>query len=154
MLTELCQELRNWFFVEGVTGRFVIEDGQLTDCSFLQNGQYFRIIGSVFNDGVHQYQPDYVPAEGETPDLADETFDGTIWAMAVPPSVIALSEQIDAWNAKYGTVDSQAMSPYNSESFGGYSYSKSGGGSGSGSSSPTATWQSMFASALNRWRKI
>ena len=149
MLTDLCQELRNWFDRNQPKwfGEFKIENGALIlreDMS-LKNGQYFRIVGSALNDGVYQYGADA---------LVDETFTGSIWAMAVPPSVIALSEQIDAWNAKYGTVDSQAMSPYNSESFGGYSYSKSGGGSGSGSSSPTATWQSMFASALNRWRKI
>ena len=52
MLTELCQELKNWFEREIHVGTFTIEGGQLTDCSFLQDGQYYRIIGSVFNDGV------------------------------------------------------------------------------------------------------
>ena len=87
----------------------------------------------------------------------EDAFDGSIWAMAVPPDVIALAEEIEAWQAKYGGVDSAAMSPFNSESFGGYSYSKYGGGtSGSttGASSPSASWQSVFASRLNRWRKI
>jgi len=149
MLTELCQELRNWFTKDENKhfGTFTIEGGQLTDISFLQDGQYFRIIGSIFNDGVHQ-----MPAD----DLQDESFNGAIWAMAIPPVVVALSDKIDEWTDKYGGVDSASMSPFQSESFGGYSYSKgSGTGSssaGGGSSAPT--WKSVFADELNRWRKI
>lgn len=111
--------------------------------------QYFRIMGSVFNDGVHQ--------KGLGSDaLHDETFYGSVWAMAVPPSVIALAEEIEKWQEKYGSVDSASMSPFNSESFGGYSYSKStGGGSyyGDGASGGNG-WKSAFADRLNRWRKI
>jgi hypothetical protein len=147
MLTELCQELRNWFERDKYFGTFTIEGGQLTDSSFLQEGQYYRIVGSVFNDGVHKLVPDDT--------LHDEVFDGAIWAMAVPPAVIALSDEIDEWRAKYETADSAAMSPFNSESFGGYSYSKSGGGTGnSGGNAPATTWKAMFANSLNRWRKI
>lgn len=148
MLTELCQELRNWFDKERYFGTFTIEGGQLTDCSYLQNGQYFRIIGSVFNDGVHVWPDD---------DLHDESFEGAIWAMAVPPAVIALSEEITAWTDKYDGIDSASMSPYSSESFGGYSYSKSSGGGSNASKNRgngAPTWQSMFANELNKWRKI
>ena len=138
MMTDLCKELRNWFCTGRYFGKFTIEDGALlTDV--LQPGQWFRICGSVFNDGVYMY-----PTEA----LTDETFDGAIWAMAVPPAVIALSEEIDQWRKKYETVD--AMSPYQSESFGGYSYTKgttASGGSG-------ATWQQAFKARLNQWRKI
>ena len=105
------------------------------------------IVGSVFNDGVHQKPAD---------DLVDESFEGAIWAMAVPPTVIALSEEIDEWRDKYDGVDSVNMGPYSSESFGGYSYSRSSGnGSGYGNRGNGApTWQSMFVNELNRWRKI
>lgn len=144
MLTELCQYLKNWFDREHFHGKFTITDGSIDLHDHLQSGQYFRIIGSVFNDGVHQY-----PSE----ELTDETFVGTIWAMAVPPLVIELSADIDDWIAKYGGTDSAAMSPYQSESFGGYSYSKSGGGASDGTSL-AGTWQGVFASRLNRWRKI
>jgi hypothetical protein len=85
--------------------------------------------------------------------LTDEVFDGAIWLMAIPKDVLILSEEIDAWIEKYGGVDSVAMSPYNSESFGGYSYSKSGGGSSDGTSK-AGTWQGAFATRLNEWRKI
>lgn len=141
MLTELCQELKNWFERDKYFGTFTIESGEIAvPVGSLRDGQFFRIIGSVFNDGVHQY-----PAT----DLHDEVFEGAIWAMAVPPAVIELSEEIDAWIEKYDNVVS---SPYASESFGGYSYSKASSGQGSAASGPT--WQSVYASKLNRYRKI
>lgn len=142
MLTELCHELNNWFDTERHFGLFTIENGELS-VSFLQNGQYFRIVGSVFNDGVHQY-PDTR--------LSDETFDGAVWAMAVPPAIMTLNQDIMAWQRKYGTADSEAMSPFTSESFGGYSYSKSSGSSGSDTGG--VSWKTAFASRLNQWRKI
>ena len=147
MLTELCQELRNWFERKKFYGTFTIENGQITvpDGS-LQNGQYFRIIGSVFNDGVHKYEPESESAET----LADEVFEGAIWSMAVPPSVVDLSERISEWVTKYGD---SVSSPYSSESFGGYSYQKASSGQGNAASS-NPTWQTTFASELNRWRKI
>ena len=142
MLTELCQELRNWFEREKYFGTFTIENGQINvpDGS-LQSGQYFRIVGSVFNDGVHQYGTD---------ELRDEVFEGAIWSMAVPPAVIDLSERISEWVTKYGD---SVSSPYSSESFGGYSYQKANVGQGNAASS-NPTWQSTFANELNRYRKI
>ena len=145
MLTELCQELRNWFERKKFFGTFTIENGQidLPDGS-LQSGQYFRIVGSVFNDGVHKYDP-----ESES-QLVDEVFEGAIWSMGVPPAVVDLSERISEWVTTYGD---SVSSPYSSESFGGYSYTKASSGQGNAASS-SPTWQSTFASELNRWRKI
>ena len=140
MLTELCQELHNWFNDEVYAGDFSIENGGIS-LPFLQDGQYFRIVGSVFNDGVHCY-------EASSLNLQDEVFTGAIWPMKVPPAVIALSEQISDWVEKNGSA---VLSPYQSETWGGYSYTlKSGlsdGASGTG-------WQSVFAKQLNRWRKM
>jgi len=137
MLTEMCKELNNWFECKKVFGTFTIKDGQIiVPEDSLQNGQFFRIVGSVFNDGVHQY-----PVE----DLVNETFTGAIWLMAVPPAVVDLSERISEWMTTYG---SSVSSPYSSESFGGYSYSKTSSGQGN------ATWRSTFADELTRWRKI
>lgn len=146
MLAELCKELNNWDFqkrAEKYHGKFTIENGNLVDFPYLKDDQYFRIIGSVFNDGIYRY-----PAT-----LHDEVFDGSIWAMAIPDEVVALADEIEAWIAKYGTVDSVNMSPYTSESFGGYSYSKSGGGAAD-TTGGGGTWKSVFSSRLNKWRKI
>lgn len=146
MLTELCQELHNWFDRERHTGTFEITGGVIT-ASFLVPGQYYRVIGSIFNDGVHEYT-------GEADeDLKDETWEGAVWALAIPKAVINLSTEIDAWRQKYERAGSAAMSPFTSESFGGYSYSKSGAGTSSSTTGATG-WVGAFASQLNRWRKI
>lgn len=143
MLSELCHDLRNYFETDKYFGKFEIKDNTITGDFILQEGQYFRIAGSVFNDGVYRYD--------DSMQLDDEEFGGAIWAMAVPDEVIALATEIEEWNKLYGGADSANMSPYNSESFGGYSYSKSGGGS---STDGTGTWQKAFANRLNKWRKI
>ena len=158
MLTDLCQELRNWFDrnLPKYFGTFSIHDGDVffvgsdgTETSMseldLATNQYFRIVGSVFNDGVHKY------ASTELASLVTERFNnGAVWLMAVPPAVIALDAKIKAWQDKYGEV---SASPFTSESFGGYSYSKSAGTSGANGGGGT-TWQSAFKSELNKWRKI
>ncbi len=137
MIDQICREINNYFDVERIFDNFTISGGSI-DLP-LQEGQYFRIIGSIFNDGVYQY--------GEELDLKDETFDGAIWAMAVPNQVIALSEEINQWILDNSEILS---SPYQSESFGGYSYSLK---NSSSSDDGALTWQSHFASRLNVWRK-
>lgn len=140
MLTDLCQELHNWFEVEKHTGEFTITEGVLA-ASFLQPGQYFRVIGSVFNDGVWSY--------GENGDkLADETFEGTVWALAIPRAVLSLNTEIEAWITKYGNTIS---SPFSGESLSAtsYSYSKA-----SGENLQSMTWQKVFSQKLRRWRKL
>lgn len=144
MLTEICAFLRNWFVRDKFFGDFVISNGQLTrsDGSALPllSGQYFRIIGSIFSDGVHK--ADDV--------LTDEEFTGAVWSMAVPPDFLALVEEINGWV----TDNAQAIaSPYASESFAGYSYSLKSGSSASDGSGGMG-WQSQFAARLNPWRKI
>ena len=141
-LTEFCTETNNWFDrgKEKLYGTFDIVNNELIiEPSFLQVGQYFRIAGSVFNDGVYQY-----PAL----DLTDETFEGVIWQMAVPKEVLTLIKDITAYELANADV---IASPYNSESFGGYSYSKGMGNAGGGSS---ADWQAHFARRINKWRKL
>lgn len=146
MLFELLTELKNFFDIHRAFGNFTITSGKLNLDYISYNcmkGQYIRIVGSVFNDGVYKYTDDL--------ELKDETFTGAIWLLAIPQAVINLADEIAEWQTKYGGVDSEAMSPYTSESFGGYSYSKNGAGSGDGKS---GTWQSAFASRMNVWRKI
>ena len=139
MLEQVLMNIRNWFPVKGgiYSGTFTIEDGGIA-LPFLANGQYFRICGSVFNDGLHQY-----PAS----DLKAETFDGAVWALAVPQAVIELSTEIESWQKKNGEA---ASGIYQSESFGGYSYSKATDAETGGA----VTWQSAFKKQLSVWRKI
>jgi len=149
MLNELCKELNNWFEKLVIVGDIRIADGKIKNPKFLsviQENQYFRIIGSVFNDGVYQYTDEL--------NLVDEEYHGGLWTMAIPKDVIDLATDIKNWCDKYAGVDSVAMSPFNSESFGGYSYSKSTGGSSSGGVDAPSSWQSVFANRLKHWRKL
>ncbi len=134
MIDEICASLHNYFAMDIVPGEYTVNDGEIT-LPFLAAGQFFRVVGSVFCDGVYRCG-DKLPA--------DETFDGAIWAMAIPPALEAIAAEIEEWKAKNADV---LASPYQSESFGGYSYSK-------GTGSDSASWQGAFASRLNRWRKI
>ena len=138
MLTELCAELRNYFEVPNGRhfGTFTISGGSIAPLDFLQEGQYFRIVGSVFNDGVYQY-----PATS----LTDEVFEGAVWSMAVPPAVIDLSAEIEEYNKSAGKP-----SVYTSESYpNGYSYTRATDASG-----VPLSWQKAFSSRLSKWRKL
>lgn len=132
MLETVLMYLNNWFAVGRYDDTYTIENGKLT-LPFLVNGQYFRIVGSLFNDGVYQY-----PAE-----LADETFDGSVWALAIPKALLSTVEEITAWTAKNGD-----SGPYTSESFGGYSYSKA-----TNSKGLAVGWRDVFATQLAPWKK-
>ena len=140
MLTELCAELRNYFLRDEADiyeGEYTIADGTIDLGNILVSGQYFRIVGSVLTDGVYQYP---------TTSLIDEEFHGSIWAMAVPPAVVALATEIEEWSVKNEVT---LNSPYTSESWGGYSYSKA-----SGTNGKAYTWKDQFSSRLDKWRRI
>lgn len=142
MLEQVLQETKDWFIVpNGVhSGTYTIQGGGIT-LPFLQDGQYFRICGSLFNDGLHQYGPAMEM-------LQDETFDGTVWALAVPKAVVELAGEIATWQDKYKDV---LDSPFQAESFGGYSYSKA---SGAGDSTDSGGWRAAFRARLNSYRKL
>ena len=146
MLTQVCQYLRNWFARDILLGDFTITNNTLTYADGtalpLIAGQYFRVVGSLFNDGVHKLDNKLT--------LTDETFSGAVWSMAVPPVVVSLAEEIAAWIT---ANESAINSPYQSESFGGYSYSLKSGGS-TGANVGGATWENQFADRLSPWRKI
>lgn len=137
MLEAVLQNLNNWFERDRLAGWFRIEGGALAlPDGFLLDGQRFRIKGSVLNDGLHEW-----PATG----LADEEFDGEVTALAVPKAVQDLAAEIEQWQADNAKA---AQSPLQSESFGGYTYTKASGANGA------LTWQDVFRSQLNRWRKL
>ena len=139
MLEQVLKYLRNWFCVSVHAGDYSVVGGQL-ELNFLQAGQYFRVVGSVFNDGVYQY-----PSV-----LKDETFRGSIWALAVPSSVSDLATEIETWSKEN---EKRLNSPYQSESFGGYSYTLKSAYSPKGGSA-SVSWENVFSSRLNAWRKM
>ena len=164
----LCAETHNYFEFSKNIGDYKIEGGVLS-LPFLSVGQFFRIVGSKFNDGIYVYGPEGkvsrdaewqkayaestwnpVPAvvwkETAGFTLADEEFHGAIWPLGIPKAFVMLAEEVKA----YTDSDMAKASPYISESFGGYSYSKGIGSTGNADNS----WQKVFATKLNRFRKV
>lgn len=131
MLEAVLMHLNNWFPAGGGkhAGTFAARHGALC-APFLLPGQYYRIRGSVLNDGLHR--------QGDN-DLHRETFTGEVWALAIPREVIALSQQIEAWCAQHPESDLV------SERFGDYSYTRAGASGG---------WQSAFAARLAPYRRV
>ena len=146
MLNEILSYLRNYFEIDKLFGNFIIKDGVLTYADGeeipIKERQYIRVVGSTFNDGIYQYFDD-TPIDF----ICDESFNGAIWRLAIPQDVISVADEISAYRAKYESVDSPSMSPYTSESFGGYSYSKN-------TSDGSSNWRTTFAPTLSRYRKI
>lgn len=152
LLEEICQNIRNYFcdYRKGdvCAGEFLIENGVIsgvngTKTPVIYSGMYYRIVGSRLNSGIILAGTDTLTDE--------ETFDGEVWLMRIPIPFLALVADIKDWQDKNGGADSANMSPFASESFGGYSYSK---GSTYGGNSAAVSWQAQFASRLNAWRKI
>lgn len=137
MLEKVLTYLGNWFETDRKRGSFAIAGGSL-DLPYMKDGQYYRIVGSVFNDGLHKH-PEF---------LMDEEFEGEVWPLAVPAVIIDLSEEIAEWKAD----NAKALnSPYSSESFGGYSYTKPTSNAAQGASDG---WKQHFASELSGWMKL
>lgn len=145
MLYQVLTHIRNYFVATDGTrqGTFTLKGNEIyidnagvqQPITFLKDGQYYLVQGSVFNDGVFQY-----PHECRV----EEQFTGTVSALCIPQEVLDLTQEIEAWQEKYGNP-----TPYMSESFGGYSYTKATQGS-----TGTATWQEAFRNRLHIWRKL
>lgn len=149
MLQRICENICNYFIRERHVGWFEIADGMIS--LPLLDGQRFLIQGSALNDGMYTYHDTGIRDDDDTAEvgLQDETWAGTICALAVPPAVIALSAEVKAWVDANGE---SLNSPYSSESvLGVYSYTKASGGHGAGG---TVGWMDVFADQLKRWRKV
>ena len=142
MLTEICAEIKNYFCYnkDKRTGDFKIENGTLVGVDLPT--EYFAVFGSRHNNGVHKVSEH---------DLVDEEFHGAVWIMSPPAAFLALAEEIAEWQKANGAVDSSAMSPFNSESFGGYSYTKSAGYASA--AQQAGGWQGAYADRLSLYRR-
>ena len=151
MLQQICEEIHNFFIRDRREGTYTVAGGMIQPFDFAKDGQRFWVCGSDLNDGVYTYHAGEIHNDDDTEivSLNPETFYGTIFTMAVPRGVLELAQEITGWQEKYADV---MNSPYQSESFNGYSYTKASG-SGNGGSDP-GTWQGKYAKRLNAWRKV
>lgn len=149
-ITIYCQECKNFFLKNGIKdvygGTYKIENHTISPSDIMIPNQYFYISGSKLNDRVICNTAEDLAL------LKDETFNGAIWDMCVPPAFLELCADVEKWKAKNENADSTAMSPFTSESFGGYSYSKGGGSASTGGAA--TVWQDVFRPRFNAFRRI
>ena len=147
ILEQVLYHIHNWFVYDTIgTGHCEIAGGSLPASLSIPDGAWYRIQGSMLNDGLHQH-----PAT----DLNDETFDGTVTVCAIPKALLNVVEDIADWIEHYNTARENLQdSPFASESFGGYSYSIRSDLTANNASGGLTGWQAEFASRLNPWRKI
>jgi hypothetical protein len=119
-----------------------IENGSLPESVQIPSGAWYMIDGSWLNDGLHLH-----PAT----DLADEVFSGTITVMRIPRPLLRVVEDISAWQLANGAA---ADSPYQSESFGGYTYTKKSDSASQNGSGGLTGWRLAFRDRLSTWRKM
>ena len=152
MLQEICENIHNYFVHDRYNGTYTISGGVISPALVLKDGQRFLIAGSDLNDGIYTFHPTGIKNDDDSAGagLADEVFTGAICGLSIPPQVIALAAEVNEWVGKYGAA---VASPYQSESFGGYSYTRATSGKSDGTNT-VAGWQEVFASRLNRWRKV
>lgn len=150
MLQQVLEYIHNMFISAPNPNTYTIEGGVISPSVSLKEGQKFWICGSDLNDGVYTYHAAGIKDDDDTKaaGLRDETFAGTICALAVPPTLITLSSEIKGWVENNSSV---LNSPYQSESFNGYSYSLKSTGSDNGA---VFSWQNQFKPYLDRWRKL
>lgn len=139
--------IHNWFDHGSYpVKRCEISGGELPASVSIPSGAWYRIQGSLFNDGLH--------VSGES-DLVDETFDGTVTLCAIPKALLVVAENIQLWLDDNAAAREAAQeSPYQSESFGGYTYTLKDASASLGASQGLSGWQQAFADDLNPWRKI
>lgn len=145
MLTEICQYLHNYFEYEkhfgliSIIGDVVFCDGEEIE---MDEGQYFALFRERYAIGVYK--------NGD--ELADKTFMGSVWLMDIPDAILKANQWAEQWMEKNGGVDSAANSPFQSESFGGYSYSK--GNNSNGKAGVGLFDQASFVGRLAPYRKL
>lgn len=143
MLTNICAYLHNYFDYERHSGEISIVNGVIF-CNgkaiMLDEGQYFALFRERIPLGVFNEVP------------ADKTFVGSVWLMDVPKDILDADKWADDWMKANGGAGSEANSPFQSESFGGYSYNKGTNSSGKGGMSIFDNAQ--FSRMLAPYRKL
>ena len=114
MLYRVLRNLRNYFVIDRYEATYTINKGTVS-LPFAEAGQYILIEGSKFNDGIYCYPLN---------DLRDETFNGAVCTLTIPPDLLQLVAEMEEWEAKH------TASEFTSESFGGYSYQRPTAGAG------------------------
>lgn len=123
-----------------------ISGGELPKSVNIPTGAWYWVEGSLLNDGLHRHP---------SPDLTDETFDGSVTICAIPAALLNVVDRISEWTADMDEADRDARrAKYQSESFGGYTYTIKQDSRANSASGGLTGWQAAFVTDLNPWRKM
>ena len=141
-LTTVCRSIRNYFYqhvnnnaVIFQCGKFKIQDGSISPSIELIEGQYYRIVGNIMNNGIYKY--------GSENFVRDEEFNGYMIPLSIPDDFLDIVADIKAI-LESKTDNSNVIS----ESFAGYSYQLATDDKGT-----PLSWQDVFAAKLNPYRR-
>jgi len=147
MLERVLSHIHNWF-ERGTSSVAGVSEGSLTPGPDVPSGAWYRLQGSLLNDGLHLHPAD---------DLVDEEFNGTVTVLAIPRPLLQVVDEISQWVADTaGAEEFARKAKFQSESFGGYSYTLRGdlNASQSADGRSLSGWRAKFAQDLNPWRRI
>lgn len=100
LMEDLMLYTKNYFYRWKEYGTYAINNSQIACRGQYKVGQYVRIIGSVFNDGVHEIHS--VTNNTITiNNLRNEEFKGYICGLAVPKEFYDLVQDIKAYRLKH-----------------------------------------------------
>lgn len=143
MLEQVMDYCNNYFYKAKEVGKFSIVSGRLNNKGVFKSGQYIRIIGSDFNDGVYKIES-LTDGKINIASLEDEIFEGAIVGLAVPKVFLNIVKDIE----KFEASASATMSPYASESFENYSYTRAT------KDGKPLSWVDLFGVKLSHYRKM
>lgn len=138
----ILRYLNNYFYRFGEYGEQNIKINKLKVKGAYRVGEYVKIVGSLYNDGVYQVIGVEVGSIVVAGELSDEDFTGTIFSLAIPKRIKEIAEQIQEFNRQL------SASGFESESFGDYSYTRAKNKNGE-----LMGWKDIFKSELALYRK-
>lgn len=151
ILYQAMIECRNFFYqkngcnVVNEVGMFEIRDNTIELNRKPLTNQYLMIKGSVLNDGVYKVEnvTSSSPCTVLLTDTQDETFNGTVYFLAVPSDFLELIEEIKKFNE--GTQETVSNGGIVSENYANYSYTL-----GTNKNGGVITWQDQYHDKLMR----
>jgi len=142
-LFKVMLHIRNTFERDSESGTYEIQDGTITLQGEYVSGEWVAITGSRLNNGVYRIkvvEGKLALTNGTDDDetVFNETFDGTIYRLAVPRMLLSVCEEVR--NYKPSEVTSESVLGMHS-----VAYATNNG--------KPLTWQDKFSADLGQWRE-
>lgn len=139
MVFEVMREVRNTFY-DGYSenGSFCVDNGNIVLQGEYWDSCYVLIHGGQ-HFGVYKMHKNAIQGAYTIEEIIDGSFNGSVYRLDVPSDFIRLVKEIEEYVRK--TPESNIIS----ERFGDYSYSIS---------KDTQSWEKVFSTRLNRYRKM